>query len=451
MTGNKSFTRIVSEGSAWVLFLTVLLKILGLLSIFVVLSNLSVYEYGVVELVLSVLPIFSLFLLPGLNAIIVADMGLAKGRGEYSVVRGVIRAYGRMYLLLAVVAWALLFFGSEIVAHIYDEHFALFFKIISFSFLLSPIRMLCSVFFTYALRFREQSLIGFLEEIFKLAFVLVFVAYFGLGIIGMLLAIVLSQALALATLAPYGYRLYRTMLNAYPSAPVSAYSLLRSHAKWGMLATYVGSAGQSMRTWIIKSILGTEAVALFAVALGIYGHIISLVPISQVVGPMLSQQMGDIKRLTLLLSKSIKYQFVGFALAALGVGVVLPVLVFGLFPQYSGALALVLGLSLMLIPASFDTFFPHIFSAFQAQRSQFFATLYKVALTAALFPPALMLFGLVGACFALVAVTILYDLERYRAVRKLLPSFRLDLRGMLSYDAIDRQIVDKIRSAIPKL
>lgn len=450
MTENRSLTRIVSEGSAWVLFSTVSLKVIGLVSIFVVLSNLSVYEYGVVELILSVLPIFSLFLLPGLNTVIVADMGLAKSRGEYGVVRGILRAYGRMYLLFAGVAWALLFFGSEIVAQVYDDHFALFFKIIAFSLVLSPIRMLCSVFFTYMLRFREQSLIGFFEEIFKLTFVLVFVAYFGLGIKGMLLAIVLSQALMLAFLAPYGYSLYRRTFSAYPPAPISAYSLLRSHAKWGMLATYVGSAGQSVRTWIIKSILGTEAVALFAVALGIYGHVLSLVPISSVVGPMLAQQMGDVRRLVLLLSKSIKYQFVGFVLAAVGAAVALPVLVYSLFPQYSDALVLVLALSLMLLPASFDTFFPHIFSAFQAQRNQFFATLYKVVLTAVLFPPALMLFGLVGACYALVAVTILYDLERYRAVRKLLPSFRLDLRGMLSYDVIDRQIVDKIRSALPK-
>lgn len=445
---DKSLTRIVSEGSAWMLVSTVSLKVLGLLSIFVILRNLSVYEYGVVELVLSVLPIFSLFLMPGLNTVIIADMGRAKAEGKLGTARGILRAYGALYFSSSLVAWALLFFGSEVVALFYDEHFALFFKIISFGLLLSPIRMLISVFFAFALRFREQSLIGFSEEFFKLFMVLIFVAYLDLGILGMLMAIVLSQALALGFLAPYCFVLYRRMLGVHRPEPVSAYSLLRAHAKWGVLATYIGSMGQSIRTWIIKSVLGTEAVGLFAVALGIYGHMLSLVPVSTVVGPMLAQQVTNTKRLALLIAKSVKYQLLGFFTVAATMAIVLPVLIDTLFPHYAPALMLVFMLSVMLIPASLDTLFPHLFSAFQAQRSQFIASVYKVVLTCILFPPALLLWELSGACVALIVVTLLYDVERYRAMRRLLPDFRIDVGGIFSYDAVDREFVGKIRSAI---
>lgn len=448
MIEHKSLTRVVTEGSAWMLFSTMSLKVIGILSIFVVLSNLSVYEYGVVELVLSVLPVFSLFLLPGLSPTIIADMGRAKAGGDYGLAKGILRTSALLYLGFAVVAWALMFLGSELVAAVYDEHFALFFKIVSFGLLLSPVRVLLSTFFAFSLRFREQSLISFLEEIFKLLCVLLFVAYWQMGIMGMLISIVLSQACALAALSPFGLLLYRRTFDLHVATPLSAFGLLRAHARWGIAGTYVGSVGQSVRTWIIKSILGTEAVGLFAVALGIYSHMLSLVPVASVVGPMLAQQIGDTRRLSLLISKSVKYQFMGFMLVAAGMSIILPALVTFLFPQYAQALPLVLILSVMLIPASLDTLFSHIFSAFQAQRNQFIASCYKVALTAVIFPPMLMWLGLPGACVGLILVTLLYDIERYRAVRKLLPSFRLDLGALFSYDEVDREFVGKIRSAV---
>jgi hypothetical protein len=76
--------------------------------------------------------------------------------------------------------------------------------------------------------------------------------------------------------------------------------------------------------------------------------------------------------------------------------------------------------------------------------------MYKLALTLIAFPFAVHWLGLPGAAYALVATTILYDLERYRALRRLVPELRIRSSDLFSVDEDDRLILARLGPALRK-
>ncbi len=102
----QTLTRTIGEGVGWLSFSTLLLKGMGLVTMFVILNNLTVYQYGVIELVQSILPIMSIFLLPGLSTLIITDMGIEKDRGDLPRLKGIFLAYAKICISLGVLAWA---------------------------------------------------------------------------------------------------------------------------------------------------------------------------------------------------------------------------------------------------------------------------------------------------------------------------------------------------------
>jgi len=455
MDNNPSVTATVARGASWLSVSTVLLKFIGIGTMVLVLSNLSVYEYGAVELALSVLPLMSIFMLPGLSTVVIADMGIEKSRGEMGKVKGLYLSFFKTNVLFALVAWAVLFFGSNIIAQFYNEHIGFLFKIVSISLLVSPIRAAYQTFFAVNLQFREQALVGIFEEICKLILVAVLVAYFKLGIIGMLFAVTLSQVGSAILVFPRFFSSYKKTLAPHKKQAVSILSLIRAHAKWGILATYTGSFGQSARLFVIKGVLGTEAVGLFALALGLWNHLASLIQLPQVVGPLITQSVHDTHRFITLITKGIKYQFITFCISAVGALLFLPLLISFLFPKYGAALPLFNILLLMLVPMSFDYFFNYAFFALRAQKDLFIASLYKVILTLLFFWIGGTYFGLSGIGYGFVLVSSLYCIERYRRLKKLIPGFVISPKMFFKVDELDmlvvRKLIGTVSSKIPFL
>ena len=72
----KSLSTKIGEGLFFFISNALLLKAIGLISIFLILRQLTVYEYGVSELVFSVVALMNLFLLPGIGDLLLAEIGI---------------------------------------------------------------------------------------------------------------------------------------------------------------------------------------------------------------------------------------------------------------------------------------------------------------------------------------------------------------------------------------
>src|SRR3989344_206314 len=177
----KSPLRIIGEGTAFNSFSNVALKFVGLATVFFILRRLSAYEYGLTELTISSLPLLSIFFLPGMGDVVIADMSLERGKGNLSRMKSIFLQFFKLQFLLSIVVWAIVFFGANLIANYYEGPISLLLKIYSFSFLLSPFRSMIIMFFTVNLKFFQQSFYTFLEEVFKLIFLLFFFFILGKG------------------------------------------------------------------------------------------------------------------------------------------------------------------------------------------------------------------------------------------------------------------------------
>ncbi|MEX0931919.1 MAG: oligosaccharide flippase family protein [Candidatus Paceibacterota bacterium] len=441
----ETLKRTIGVGTAWTSGSTLVLKVVGLATIFIMLRKLNVYEYGLAELVLSILGIMSIFSIPGLSPIVIADMGIAKAKRDLRAMKELFVNFFLLQISLGFVAWAIVFFGSDIIAHYFSEHAGGLFKIVSFAFLISPFRSLFMVAFSVELKFFHRSLYSVLEEIFKLVVIWVLLYLVGLRVSAVIWSVVLSQFLVMIPMALSLLkctRYFRSVTLVNKKAP---WSLFYDHGKWGIFATYFNSLGQNIRLWIIKVMLGTEAVGIFAVANGLLQHTVSLVNLSSVLGPILPQHVNDKERFARIATKAIKYQVFAFVCTAIVAYFIFVPIVAWMFPNYLESLPLFRAMLPVVISLGFATVFTPMFAALQAQKSLFWAISVKTVMILLLLPVSLFYFGIMGVAYEFFLTTMIFVFERYRALKRVLPGFSIRIRRFFEFDTEDAVILDRIK------
>ncbi len=446
---SKTLTRIIGEGAAWTTASAILVKVVSLTTIFIMLRTLSVYEYGVAELAIAAVGFLSIFQLPGLTSVVVADIGVEKGRGNISLAKGLFWSYVRLASLMALLATAILFFGAEAIATFYPEHIASYFRILAWSFPLSVVGTSFGALFSVTFRYFEQSLSTLLQESIKLVVIVVGFTVFQLKVEAVLYGMVLSQAFTFLLLLVFAIRAYQS-LGHESASHVSLLRTIYEHGKWSIFSTYVGSLGNNVRTYLVKLFLGTEAVALLSVALGLVGHTSALFPIGSVVAPIIPQYISDKERFLRIITKAVKYQVIGYGALAVVAAVLFPPIIVWLFPKYEAAIPLYRFMLIGLLPMGVMSIFTAVFFAFRMQRNLFFAVVVKVFYLTTFTAIGALTFYLPGIALAHVCTMYLYAFERYRRVRVLIPSYRLRRVEFFTYDELDRVILDKFREAIKR-
>ncbi|OHA85678.1 MAG: hypothetical protein A2591_02490 [Candidatus Yonathbacteria bacterium RIFOXYD1_FULL_52_36] len=443
----KSVLRTIGEGTLWTTGSTIILKVVGLATIFLVLHKLSVYEYGLVQLVLSILPILSIFLLPGVGNVVVADMSVARGRGDLGEVRMIFSNYFRLQMVLGFFAWAIVFFGADLIARYYSEQSSILIKIVSFSFLVSPFRGSIQIALRVYLKFFQQSVYTVVEEVLKLGFLVVFFFVLHISVAGVLFATVFAEALTVAVMSFSFFKVYTTFSKAPIQERKPFWSVLYFHTKWGLFTSYLNSFGQNLRLWIVKFMLGTEAAGLFSVASGLLSHTTSLIPISSILAPIIPQYVEQKERFYRLIVKGVKYQLLSSIAVGIAAFSIFPIIIIFLFPNYAESMSLFQKMVFALIPMSFGSL-TSAFFALKAQKDLFYATLFRTLLMVVILPPFIFLFGLPGVAYELVLTLSLFVLERIRVLRRLLPGIKMDVRSFFFVDDEDRFLLQRIQHSL---
>ncbi len=440
-----SVVKKISAGVAWNTASVVIGKTVMLLNVFLVLHFLTVYEYGFSELVMSVVAMIGIVLLPGLTPSIIADMGVEKGRGNLGQMKYIFKQFFYLSATFGILAWAVLFFASKPVAEVFGNPYAAqFLQVAAFAFLIAPLRSATAVLASVMQRFFDLSFYGVIEELFKCVLLLLFVAYLKLGIHGLIYTMVLSQLLTVVAYSPRTLSAYRYFSHATEHGSIRFWNLVRAHRKWSVGASYMGTIASNSRLWIIKAMLGTEAVGIFAFAFGLYGHISSFMPLTAVITPIVPAYVDKRDQLVRILRASLKLQFIGGVIFLVSSYAGAYVFVSLIFPKYIAAVPLLYVLLLVLLPNSVVTLFNPVFTAFKEQRSMLFSNIIKLLLTIIILPPAIYLFGMVGIGVELVLTTLGNTFERYLRLKKTLPEFSFHIREVLHPDAYEREAMQTV-------
>jgi len=422
---------------------TMMIKIVGIGSTFLTLHQLTVYEYGLTELAISVIPLLSIFLLPGLANVVIAEMGIAKGEGNMAKAKALFNDFFRHQAVLAVFGWAIIFFGA-IISGLYNENIADLFRIASFSFLLGPLRTNFQAALRVDLRFTDLSFYGIVEELVKVSVLAYCFLVLDLGMISVLYAYVLNEVITLTLFFPVFLRVYRGWGEPDTTVHSPFRLLFAQHGKWMLMTSYLNNFSNNIRLWIIKVILGTEAVGLFSLAMSLYAHTVALFPLGTILSPIFPQYINQREKLYRLVAKGIKYQFLVFSAIAIVAAIVFPTLLGWLFPKFSDAMSLYVMMLIVLLPHSFGTIFSPLFGALRAQKSLFYSTLVKTVSILVLLPACLFLWKIPGIAVEFFLTMAFLTFERYRALRRILTDFILKPRDFFVADKEDSVIMGQL-------
>lgn len=440
---NHSLPRALGKGVAWGTFSSVGIRVITILYLLMVLRELTLYQYGLLELVITIPTFLSLCMLPGLSHTITADMGAEKGRGNLGNAWIILKNYTYLRWALSIIPFLILFMGAGLIERWYNEEIALMVQIIACTFLTSPLKHAVQILLRVYARFDKLALYALGEELVKLLLVAGGLYVLDLGVLAIVYAIVIAELVTTLIILPF----CRSLVSELRSAPQGAYKpfydSIAHHGKWGVSTSYLGSLGNSIRLWIIKFLLGTEAVGLFAVAYGFFQQTISLFPLHTVIAPYLFETTDE-ARFKKLVGKGIKYIFLGYAFVSLAVGCVAPLLIHYLFPQYVPSLPLFYALLVAIVPVSVAGMMTFVFIAKREQKELFVMTLRRTLSIIVLAPLCILGFGVLGIACEIVLTSALYTYERYRRAKVLLPGFSLSWRDFVFFDAEDRQWVRAI-------
>lgn len=448
-----SIVRTIGEGFAWNTAATVVGKMVGFINLFLILSHLTTYQYGVTELTLSVVSLFSLVLLPGLSAIIAADLGVERARKDYSEMRTIFREYFFVTFSLGVFAWAVLFFGSSVVAHLSgNDLIDRLFKIASFLLITSPLRTATSILATSAVRFADQSFLPVIEEIAKGVLLAISFFVFNLTTDGLLYAAVGSQVIAVLLFAPRTISAYREFRSAPLTTVRPLWYILSEHRKWGIVASYIGTVQTSVRLFMLKFLLGTDAVGIYAFASGLFGQLAGLLPLGPVVGPLFPRYVDKPLEFARLMRASVRLQLTIAAAFVIGSIVIVPVFVQTFFEEYSSAILVFILIVPSLLPQSTISIYTPVFRALKEQRTQLSSAVFKFFVDVVALPPLVLIAGLPGAGVHSVIVTVASAIERSIRVRRLIPAFSFSLHDFFHLDPLEKKILTllmaRVRSAV---
>ncbi len=414
-------------------------KAIVFINVFIILNYLSVYQYGVSELVFSVVTVMSLAFFPGLTSAVTSDLGVERSRNNLGVVKNIFVQHSLFVGVVGVLLWAILFFLSPLVSWLVgNDSIGYFLKIASFLFLTSPIRTATLMLTSVEMQLIKQSVFSIIEETSKLLLILFLVVFLDLRIDGILYAAVFSQVFAIAVFFPVTVKNYSIFSHTATEQDRRFWGLLQGHRKWSVFGSYVGSLVQVIQIWSIRLILGTEAVGLFAFASGVYSHATSFMVFSSVLTSVFPYYVSKTEKFIQLVRAAIKAQGVLSLFVMVLSMALIPVLVL-IFPKYKEAEMLTIGLLLGLIPNAVSMVLTPIFSTLKLQFQLFKSTLIKVVLSFFIIPVSLYFYGAMGIATSFVLVTTFSCFERYFRLKNSLPGFLFSGLDFFKIDNTERQ------------
>jgi len=451
----RTLTRTIAEGSTWLTGSTVLAKCVGVATTLLTLAALSVFEYGTAKLILSALGFLAIFALPGLTEIVVADMGIERGRGRLASARTLLNQYFVYNLILGAAGFLGMFFGAHLLAaHLGNNYLYAtgLLKVLSFQFLIGPFRSSAYVLWRVQCAFATQSLHRVVESCVRFGLTLLFLVTLEWNVRGYIVAYTFTEAIALAPFLWSIIRSYRALGGTLETDRLSLWSSLKEHGKWVVAQGYLHSVVQSARLWIIKAMFGTggtEAVGLFSAAYGIYQHLVSLVPLKYILASVMPQYDPASETFRKLVVKGVKYNIASGVLIGITGALGVPVLMWLLLPAYTSAIPLFEWMLPNILAGAASGVFTVVFFALRQQRDMFWVNVVLSALTCVLLPLCLAVFGIYGTAVELTLTAAIFTLERYRRIRRVLPHMALPWRAFFTFDEFDRKILRRIFARMP--
>ncbi len=442
-----TFTSKLLKGSFLLSMSSFFIRLVGLATTIMVLHSLGLAEYGLYKLVLATSGVFIGLLLGGFDALVVNEAIRQNADGNHGMVKKLFLEFVGMKFSIGLLLFTLVQVGSPLLLRWIDPGVVALLPIVSYQFLFIALERPMGFIFNFFARFRPIALMPLLDESMKFSLVLFFVAHLGWQAYGVLLADVLATGFVVLLFVPHALSLGRKIVAVEGERGSPLWWIIRTYGKWAIAGRYLDEVRKSIRPWLIKFFLGTEAVAIYALAESFVGQVATLVPLSSVFAPLLPRELKNRERVRNLVIVGTKYGTPLFIAIAAAAAVAVPSLILFLFPSYTPSIPIFLIMIIGVSTTAFASVITSVLYAERRQRAQFFITLTTVLFMVLAGAYLVRTFGLLGMAFEFLITMVFYNSLKLVSLLSSCPELRFRPSELFSWSEKDRQFIHSLKSS----
>lgn len=441
MEQKESTKNKVIKGVTFLGISNIVMRFISFFSVFLIVRSLSVFEYGIFTLFLSLTgPLNSFVSVGGTDDLMVADVSGSLGRKDLSRAKSIMWHFFRLRFVLLVAALFGIYIFRDLVQEKYGGEIATYFWLFAALVSAQFIRNIYIIILNIYEKFSLLSYINIAEVFFRFMLVAAFFALGKLNIYFLIVAYIFGTSLSALIFTGSVAKIWKSLSGAQLASWKIVYEILKRHGKWQIIAEILSSPVNAIKYWFIKIFISVEAIGLLSLAQSLFSVLASLVPLRAVALPIVVKKAQDKPFFVKLLRKLTKYSMIVHMLIILAAQIIIAPLIPFVFPKYTLAIPIFQLLSLRLLFNSTSITQVAAFLAYQRQKFFTFTTLL-VLFSALLFSPPLMLkFGIQGAVAESLISIALVTVAREIYLRKRLRVSTFGLRSMFSIDEADKLI-----------
>lgn len=435
-----SFSRSFVHGELTMGFWNFTKKGIGLFGTYFILDALSLYQYGVYQLLLAGYAIFSEFFHVVFASSITNDIGRYIGEGKEEEAKRLYGEYVRFRLGMGFIPFAAAFFFAPFISDAYGPEAILWIRILSVLFVVDAAEALVLTLLKLRLNFRAVAMRPTVHKLVQAGMLASFALFYRLGITEIFIAQVAAPIVSLFFLIPPARRAWRMWSGVEAVREKLLIRIMRSFGKWEIPQAAIRDLLGRVRPWIIKFFLDTEAVGIFGVANTGISLLRNFIP-RQTLGLLIPRKVHDKEYMQRLVRYGTKYYLaLGVLLAAVG-AVGYPVGIMLLFPKFAASIPLFL-LLLFTLPVFTYTKLINVFLvAERRQKFVFYYSLFQNVLGIWALFIFLPLAGITGLAVAEVAALSLAAWVKYAYLVRTKFIRPVSFRELSTFDEEDRRIM----------
>lgn len=310
---------------------------LTLANSFLVLKILSLYQFGLYQLVLAALAIADSFVSSVFDPIVSNDISRALVEKRPGAARRLYFEFLGAKMALALAVGLIFFLSADLVAGFYGKNIGGFVRIASLLVILNAARSTMNLFFGAV---RSFSAFGApaVQEAVRLAGL---AAVWFLGMRGLRDILLVSVFSSLGVLVYLFFRLapeYRRVFAGVGRHPDWMLApLFREYGRWVFLRFGFSKAAKQMDAWFVRVFLSTEAVGIYGIMVNLLAMIQAFFPL-KMLSTLLPWELSDMRRLRYLYRRGTKYMVWLGAAAAVAAFIAIPKFVEVFLPAYTPAM-----------------------------------------------------------------------------------------------------------------
>ncbi|OHA09038.1 MAG: hypothetical protein A3A44_00570 [Candidatus Sungbacteria bacterium RIFCSPLOWO2_01_FULL_60_25] len=405
---------------------------------FVVIAALSVYEFGLYQLVLSVIAITD-SLLSGLFDDVLSNevaRSFAEGRRDHA--KRLFLEYASFKIALGIAAFLALFAGAQLIAVHYDKDIATLIRIASMFFIVNAISEVVSIFFRTTISYRAMGA-GAVQEFVRLALLLTFWARHALTLKELFIISIVTAGVSFLYVGWSFSREYRLAFGHVPMKRAwLMVGVVRQYGGWILMRYGISKVFKQIDPILVRIFLSTEAVGITSAATTGFTYMQQVFPLRSVT-TLLPRIIGDEARFGSAYRRGIKYLFWIGCAAVIASAVAVPVGIIVLLPKYQSAIPLFL-LILVNIP---------LYGIYKFQKSSLIVLREQKILTMRLLTEGVATAAILAALLPIIGIYALamdiflsYSWRVYfntSMLARRYPHLRLFPRKLFSYEAEDKE------------